>query len=559
MTPSIQYAFKQRKDFQGRNDKYAKPFDFKDVKDKVTAAAAGETPFDVTGQLISDNVRDLITSRNERYRKAHRYYKGEHYLQQYKDGSLKTITNFCEAIVDKAVDWFVAKGWSIKSPQGNDAVAEAVDEVWETNSKGTISQAACKYAAITGDAYFYVTVKTVGSDGISLPKDKWKIVIEVLNPEYCIPFWNSSDPSVLDSILVQYPQLGRDAQGAEYQLVSIYITRTTFEVWYDERSQGEKPNPFEAVNVVHVPNFILPDSFYGKSDIENIIPLNDEYNTVFQSIREIIKYHAEPTTLIFGAKASALEKGANRVWSNLPENSRVENLELKSDLSATYEYLKHIQETISKLSSTPEVAFDSKNFSLTNTSGLAMQMMFQPLIEKTVRRQLTFSKGFCEVNRLVLVAMKKVLGLDIEDLADDRNKLFETYIQYTSQLPRDEQAELDAALKKKEMGIWSQAELIRRIAGVEDYNKLVLELLADSRLDLALKYENQRAVSGEAPNLSVLFLGSPVISEDMDGLAQKVADIELEALKTRQTAKKEIQSELNLGHSSNDLVSKSTK
>ena len=548
MTPSIHYAFKARKDFTGRNDKYAKSYDFRDIKDKVKAAAAGQTPFDVTGQMISDNMRDIIVTRNNRYRQAHLYYKGEHYSELYKDGSLKTITNFCEAIVDKAVDWFVAKGWCVKSPQGNDAVAEALDEVWESNSKDFLTQKACKFSAITGDAYFYVTVKTIDSSGKTLPKNKWKIVIETINPEYCIPFWNSADPSVLDSILIQYPQLGKDAQGVEYELVSVYITKEDFEIWYDERSQGKKPNPFKKVNVVHVPNFILPDSFYGKSDIESVMPLNTEYNSICQSIREIIKYHAEPTTIIFGAKASSLEKGANRVWSNLPVDAKVENLELKSNLEASYAFLQHIQETISKVSSTPEVAFDSKNFSLTNTSGLAMQMMFQPLIEKTGRRQITYTKGFCEVNRLILIAMKEILGINIEDLADDQDSLYETYIQYSTQLPRDEQAELDSALKKKEMGVWSQAELIRRVSGVNDYNKLIIELLADERKDLALKYENQKAVSGESPNFGVVFLGSPVISEELEPLATQVMDIEKNAAQERQKAQRAVQEEFDFSN-----------
>lgn len=490
-------------------------------------ALAGIAPFDVTGNLISVAMRDASIARLNRYRKAWDFYYGNHWANPYEDGEEKPVMNFCKKIVDTSVDWFVAMGCSTTAPNGNEPIAELVDLCWDYNDRLTIMERAGQYGSITGDAFFYVTLETKAQDGTDLPPEEQRVRIMALDPSYCFPLWNPYRQGVMMSILIQIP-ITVDGQDTN-SLFSVFITPTEWSSWIDEEPVQKQPNPFGRINVVHVPNLLLANSVYGQSDIHTVIPLNEEYNLVLNSVRKIIKYHAEPTTVVYGAKMGDLERGAKKLWSNLPADARIENLQLQSDLNATYAYMDRLEQRICDLSNTPKVAFDSEKLAISNTSGLAMQMRFQPLVEKTRKRQNNYKKGFREINKLILLG-HQLLGYNIESLVDAPEQIYETETSFTSPLPRDEQAELDAAVKKRELGIWSQAEAIRRLSDVSDYRRLVLELAADKRAELLEAFETQRANSGQIPNTTVGFLSSAALSEDFEELITQMQSTEQSAI-----------------------------
>jgi hypothetical protein len=71
------------------------------------------------------------------------------------------------------------------------------------------------------------------------------------------------------------------------------------------------------IPVVHIPNIPVSGSPWGLSDAHDIISVNRSYNEISTDIADIINYHAAPVTIVIGAKASNLEKGAKKVWAGL--------------------------------------------------------------------------------------------------------------------------------------------------------------------------------------------------------------------------------------------------
>jgi hypothetical protein len=278
------------------------------------------------------------------------------------------------------------------------------------------------------------------------------------------------------------------------------------------------------LNIVHIPNFPIPPSVFGQSDMESIIPVNEEYNEVSNAMRKVIKYHAEPTTLIYGIRASQLEKGANKVWSNLPFESKVENLEMKGDLNAMSERLKELKAEILRLGDTPQAVFDHSDARISNTSGLALEVLFQPLLDKTKRRRLGHEAGISEANKIILSACENILGIDVRGLVDNPDDIYDTTVAYSSPLPRDRQAELDYAVKMVSEGFWSKMEAIRNLSEVNDQTRLILELAADKRAELVNAYEIAKAAQGIRPSMSSVFLSSEFLTEDMQALADKTAE-----------------------------------
>lgn len=486
-------------------------------------AMSGIAPYPLDG-LFSVSYKEESATRLSRYRLAQDFYKGDQFENMAEDGENLIVCNWCKHVVDVATDWFYAKGWKAVCVSGNELVAELLEQDWAVSDKALVTTRALQFGAITGDAYFLVSVNKRDVDGALLPKTKWTPRVVSVNPAHCFPFWNPRNPEELLQLLIQFPIPDPDDPANSEILLSYLITASEWKIWYDDKLVSRQPNPFKQVNAVHVPNFLLAASSFGQSDIHQIIPLNEEYNRALNQVRNITAYHGEPTTVVFGAKVGDLEKGAKKVWSNLPVDARVENLKMDIMPQALEFYLKELRQSIAVLSNTPYLLMNSEHLSISNTSGIALELLFQPLIQKTLRRRLTYTPGFQRVNVLLLKAHQLILGDNVLALADNQDAFYSISTEYTSALPRDLKSELDAAQMRMTMGIWSRAEAARRLSDVQDYSRLILELAADDRYKLATAYETQRANSGQSPTLSVVFLNSLPLSEDFEDIAEDMSD-----------------------------------
>lgn len=504
----------RRPDFIGRNDTYAPR-----IKQESSLALAkkGESFFDVTGNL-SEEFRDLSFARVMRYRQNWEFYEGRHFQNPIdQEGEEKLVLNYCDTIVDLGSDWLVGNGYKFTSDEGNEQVAELVNLVFGYNQANDLLWRLSQFGGVCGDAYLYVTVHQVDEDGVTaLPREEWTVSVQVLNPSNVFPIWNPRQPKEMLSCLIQFPT--QDADG-NTRLFSMYITSTEFEVWLDDKSQGKKPNPFGCVNVVHIPHQPIARSVFGKGDIDVVAQTNQELNITAGTIRRVLKYHGEPTTVIFGASVSSLEKGSKKLWSNLPIDARVENLEIKSELQAALAWFKQLKRELAVKGQVPQFLLDSDQLRVSNTSGLAMQMTFQPIINKTSRRQLFYGEGLIKAAKLVILAHENILNDNVAELADNPDNIYNLLVEFTSLLPKDEQTEVDLATKRLSLGIWSTAEAIRRTSGVKNLRRLTLELAADGRAKLANTLETARATMMQTPVFSSVFLSSPFLSEDLQDVA----------------------------------------
>jgi len=538
---SIPIATFRRTDFQGMTDTYGYPRYLSSVASspvqedtgasEIQRALNGIAPLDVSGQLAA--ATEDAASRLNRYRLLKRFYTQENENRIREDGDLSVIFNYCKKTITTGTDWLVGAGWEVRCPKGYETVAAYLNRVWAANKHLVLLELLGQSGGLYGDAFLMVSVST--QDKSNPPK----IVIAPIQPNYCFPVWESvAGQSKLTSVMIQYPQNGKKPDGSPYSLYTLYITPETYEVWLDRDSQGEQPNQFGEVNVIHIPNQVSIDTPFGSSDLQELGSVNTILNSITNKTVQIIDYHAEPTTCIFGAKVSSLEKGAGRLWSNLPVDGKVENLALNTDLAAIYNLRESLKKEISELGEIPRVALDPSDYHFTNTSGIAMQLMFLPLITKTTRKHRVYGAALQQANTLILKAAKL---LEVFPVLPESEQDFDgtTELVFKSLLPRDVQAETDLAVKKVEMGVWSRAEAIRQLSGVSDMGRLTLELAADASRELLMAYENQKSTQGVAPNIGATFIGSEQLLNSHTELA---ADInkQVEAALSQKSAKKNL-------------------
>ncbi len=111
--------------------------------------------------------------------------------------------------------------------------------------------------------------------------------------------------------------------------------------------------------------------------------------------------NSSPITAVFGAKAKQLDRGPRNIWTGLPEKARIETVNLPGDLTASKNYIELIKKVLHELSDTPEGALGAMQ-PISNTSGVALHMQYQPLIGKTDRKRSTYEPGFEQINYFIL-------------------------------------------------------------------------------------------------------------------------------------------------------------
>ena len=187
--------------------------------------------------------------------------------------------------------------------------------------------------------------------------------------------------------------------------------------------------------------------------------MQKELNAKVTDVSDIINYHSAPVTIIQGARSKNLERGAKKVWGGLPKDAKVYNLELSSDLNASNNFITMIKKAIHELSNTPEMSLGASG-AISNTTGVALQITYSPLLEKTWIKRMTYGSGL----RKVVVMILKLLEIKGEDetkkivtaiLADNKKKrmAFNPEVQFADPLPKDEQIQMQLLAQKLNSGL----------------------------------------------------------------------------------------------------------
>ena len=253
-------------------------------------------------------------------------------------------------------------------------------------------------------------------------------------------------------------------------------TKDTVETIDGKNNRVVVPNKYGFIPFVQINNFPIALRNTGKSDLEDIIPINVEYNMKESNISEIIDYHSAPVTILYGAKVGALEKGANKLWGGLPKDARVENLQMQSDLGASTNYIQGIKRAMCEVGGIPESTLGA-NLAISNTSGVAMQYMNMPIIERTRVKKAQTETGLERVNKMVLT-IATLEGLIYKEDSIPLNRFLWNEVTLLGTLPKDALMELQQIQLEMQLGLESRVGAMKRL-GKENIEELLKEIEAD--------------------------------------------------------------------------------
>ena len=422
---------------------------------------------------LSDEEFEVHGPRMNRYAQSWAFYLGHHWGYRRAQGEPQITYNYARAFSDFICNFTFSRGVQFKTAKEYEGIIPGLlKRVWEVdNNKESILWEMGQQGGVSGDSFVKVAWEPPMVDSVGLAKPG-RVRILPLNSAYCFPEWHPHDRERLMRFKLKYRFWGTAPEGTRqvYTYTEI-ITDEWIEEYVNDELIDQRENPLGVIPVVHIPNIRVSGSPWGLSDISDILCLNREYNEKAAEISDIINYHAAPVTVITGAKASQLEKGANKTWSLPSEKANAFNLEGGTEaIPAAMEYLESVKRSMHEMTGVPESALGQMQ-PISNTSGVALSIMYQPMMQRYHMKQMTYSIGFRQINEFVLKTLftfdpastqydpttQGVLEDDQPPYVDPRDPLaYQTEVHWPPPLPVDALIKLQEIQQKMALGLESK-------------------------------------------------------------------------------------------------------
>ena len=396
--------------------------------------------------MIFEALVDLVakdeTNRLEQFRKAWDAYYGNlpkplKVKPGFVDDNIRL--NFAKLIVDKGVSFLFGKEVFFELDEVSETAAENwLTGCWQQNRKMTLLQKAALNGGVCGQCF----LKVLWSPEMEYPR------IIVLDPETVMVTLAADDIDQVLEFKIQFPS--RDPQTKKPVIIRQVIEKQGL-IWKIKDQVGsadgshwtttrEQNWGFAWAPVFFCQNLPAPNEFWGLSDIEpDILEINNAINFSVSNTGRILKFHAHPKTWGKGFSSNELKIAIDETIILPSTEATLHNLEMQTDLSSSIEFYKRLKEAIHEISRMPEIA-TGKLESLNGLSGLALQIMYQPLIEKTEMKRLLYGDMLIEINRRLL----EIGGFG------NGNK---TKLLWEEMLPNDPKQMREVALMDRQLGV----------------------------------------------------------------------------------------------------------
>lgn len=450
---------------------------------------------------LADEEFEVHGPRLNRYSSAWAWYLGHHWSYRREMGESQFYMNYVRTMSDYITNFCFGKGVQFKTPEQNNAIIpHLLDDVWNThNNKHKVLWEMGQLAGVTGDCFVKVAYEEPYVDTAGITHEG-RIRVIPLNPAHCFPEYHPHDRDRLLRFKLKYRFWGTSAEGTRqvYTFTEI-LTDEIIQQFINDELVDEYPNAVGSVPVVHIPNVSISSSPWGQSDIWDIIPLNRELNEKMTEVSDIINYHAAPVTIITGAKASQLERGPKKVWAGLPKDAQVFNLESRGEMSGALEYIQFLKRTMHEITGIPEAALGQFQ-PVSNTSGVALAIQYQPLMNRYQMKKIHFTKGLENINELVIrtaaVFRPEMLMYNpLKAAKPERDNLlqldpadpltYKTTVHWPDPLPVDVLIKLNEVQAKMTLGLESKRGALRTLGEEFPNEKMeeIFEELMDDAID----------------------------------------------------------------------------
>ncbi len=351
--------------------------------------------------------------------------------------------NFNRLIVDKGVSFLFGHkvefdiGGDQGETQPDEAAEEWLDQVWEANRKDTLLHKLALNGGVCGTAFLKIQLR---------PGDVPRLVL--VDPETVQVTTAPDDVERIERFVIAYtsqdlngdPVMVRQTvtrNGQTWLIVDeIGNPKAPMNMW---RETGRSVWPYAFPPIFCCQNLPAPSEFWGVSDLEDdVTGLVRAISFSASNTQRVIRYHGHPKTVASGITASELRMGVDETVILPNPDAKVYNLEMQSDLTASISFYKELKSALHETSHVPEVA-TGKVESTGGLSGVALEILYQPILERTHVKQLMYGDMLKEL----CAALLEIGGYPGQTIE----------LIWPEVLPRDPLAERQAALIDQQLGV----------------------------------------------------------------------------------------------------------
>ena len=430
--------------------------------------------------LLGSELDSIQTARYNRIKQAWNFYEGYHWEDIPSQDSAEITTNYCRAFVDKFVAFELGKAFTfttssevdgIKVTDDGRTVFEYLEDVWEDNKQYELCAEFGQMKSITGEAWIqvrYFTPEELEDPFGEYPNGRLRLMLmstSVIFPEYDP---HDKDKLIKLTVLYTYKTKTKTFLSKEKEVFKIFKQVWTKDTCVTEDGVNEPVttiNKYGFIPFIMIKNLPISDRNEGRGDLDDIIPLNVELNLKSSNVSEILDYHASPITVVYGAKVGNLEKGANKIWGGLPKDAKVQNLELQGDMASSTNYSANLKLSMCEVGGIPETVLGGAQ-AISNTSGVALQYINLPLIEKTNIKKKYTETGLENLNKAILLISILEGVISKPDNVSLRDYLH-TEVTIPDTLPKDMLLELQQIAQEMKLGLEDREGAMKRL-GKED-------------------------------------------------------------------------------------------
>jgi len=352
-------------------------------------------------------------ARRERMRRAWTAYHGnapkclKHTPGQPDDN---VQANYARVVVDQGVSFLFGGGVDIRV--GADAPPGAqkwLDAAWLHNDRDTLLHRLAMNGAVCGHAFVKLT-RAKAAEGERSPGYP-RIV--VLDPLTVSVRWQPDDWESVVRYDVEWNGLDPISGGAAAFRQTMTRRQDGQPGWTitDQRSDGDDVRwqtvrheawPYAWAPVAGCQNLPAPNEFWGTSDLEpDVLDLCRAMSFVLSNAARILRLHAHPRLWGSGFHADDLSLGPEDVTILPVRDAQLHLLEMQGDLSSSLELYRRVKDALHELTRVPEISAGALN-ALGRVSGVALRVLYQPLMEKTRTKRMLYGALIREVSRRML-------------------------------------------------------------------------------------------------------------------------------------------------------------
>ncbi|MEM1108708.1 MAG: phage portal protein [Planctomycetota bacterium] len=393
-------------------------------------------------------------------------------LNQQRDQSLEiVIENDIAWRVHSLVDFMFGKPLVIQSladdPNRRTAITRLLNETFRANGGDGFFQD----LALLGSIYGYVDVLVRPGIG---PQSNTRL--EIIEAPRAVPMLSTEDYRQIDAYLIHHTQqtqepgdrtfLDRFRRRTCNGVARKTIERTEvwtadgFEVYYSSRAlTGKRRSRVEAggnrlgrVPVIHIQNLAQPFFYPGLSDVEALIPLQDELNTRLSDRANRVTFQSFKMYLGKGIDGfTDRPVGPGQMWSTDNPDAAIHEFGGDASTPSEDQHIREIREAMDKASGVSPIAAGVVGGKTGNLSSEnAIRIVLLGLLARIEKKRLTYGAGIEQICELILHTAD-VTGV-LPNSPDERR----VRLDWPTPFPDSEAQQLRNALTKKELGVPSE-------------------------------------------------------------------------------------------------------